>query len=361
MSTILLSGGGSAGHLTPAIAIAEALKKKDPAVKTVFVCADREDETSLLKAAGFTYHTVRAGKFPRGFSVRMLTFPVLGIVALIESVLLLRSVRPDIVFSKGGYVSVPVCLAAFIMRIPVVLHASDSVPSLSDRCIGSIAIRICTGFPVDSWPQKLREKIIVTGNPVREMIMTGSRAAAQRITTFSGRRPVLMVIGGSQGSRTINRVVEAAFDELLEVADVIHLTGAKKEIQKSHARYWSRPYVTEELPHLYAIADVVVTRAGAGVLAELAALKKPCVVVPLEGVAHDHQVYNADVLAAMGAAEVVREARIDTLLATVRLLLASKERQSKISAALHTLFPLDAAQTIAQVTLDVLHITPIQS
>lgn len=361
MPTILFSGGGSAGHLTPAIAIAEALKKKDPTVTTIFVCADREDETSLLKAAGLTYHTVRAGKFPRGFSVRMLTFPVLGVVALVESAFLLRRVRPDIVFSKGGYVSVPVCIAAFVMRIPVVLHASDSVPSLSDRCIGRIAKRICTGFQADAWPKNLRAKVTVTGNPVRAMVTTGSKAAAQRITAFSGRRPVLMIIGGSQGSLTINRAVEAAFDELLEVADVIHLTGAKKEIQKSHARYWSRPYVTEELPHLYAIADVVITRAGAGALAELAALQKPCIVIPLEGVAHDHQVRNAEVLAAAGAAEVLPEARIHDLLSVTRLLLASDERQRALGTALKQVFPADAALAIACVTLDVLHETPIQS
>lgn len=361
MPTILMSGGGSAGHLTPAIAIAEALRKKQGDIDTLFVCADRPDETALLIAAKLPYRTVHAGKFPRGVSLRLLTFPVLVCVALVESFLLLRSIRPSLVFSKGGYVSVPMCLAAGLMRIPVVLHASDSVPSLSDRFIGHIAKRICAGFPADSWPKYLQEKITVTGNPVRAMIVHGSRSAAQGITAFSGRRPVLLVIGGSQGSLAINRAIEHHFDALLDAADVIHLTGVGKAIDKSHARYFSRAYVTDQLPHLYAFADLVITRAGAGVIAELASLAKPCIIIPLEGVAHDHQLRNAELLASAGAAELLRESRIDDLPSSVRLLLNAPDRRRDMGTALKTLFPSDAALAIACVTLDVLHPAPIQS
>jgi UDP-N-acetylglucosamine--N-acetylmuramyl-(pentapeptide) pyrophosphoryl-undecaprenol N-acetylglucosamine transferase len=350
--TLLFCGGGSAGHLTPSLAVAEAVRQRHPGMRTVFVCAARSDETQLLKAAGLPYRTLHAGKAPDGLSLRLLTFPVLFVASLVQAVSILRDVRPRAVFSKGGYVAAPVCLAARILRIPVVLHSSDSVPNRSDLLTGRSAASICTGFPPDHWPERYRSKIAVTGNPVRRMIAGGSKAAAQRITGFSGRRPVVLVIGGSQGSVAINDAVAAQFDTLLDAADVIHLTGEGKGIGRSHARYWSRPYVTEELPHLYAMADVVVTRAGAGTLSELALLSKPAVIIPLAGVAGDHQVKNAAVLGAAGAAEVLAQDRIAALPDTVKALLASPDRRRCLGEALHAYFPADAAAKAAARLLD---------
>jgi UDP-N-acetylglucosamine--N-acetylmuramyl-(pentapeptide) pyrophosphoryl-undecaprenol N-acetylglucosamine transferase len=250
---------------------------------------------------------------------------------------------------------------AWMYRIPIVLHSSDSVPSLSDKLIGRIAQKICTGFPKNRWPKAFQKKIIVTGNPVRAMIHTGSKAAAQRITGFSGRRPTLMIIGGSQGSLTINHAVERHFEELLGMADIMHLTGSGKGIEKKHARYWSAPYVTGDLPHLYAAADVVLTRAGAGVLAELAALKKTAVIMPLEGVAHDHQTENAHMLEQAGAAEVLLEAHIEHLPSVIHHLLTSPKRREMLGSALSDFFPSGAAERIATTVLDVLRQTSLQS
>ncbi|MDD5055551.1 MAG: UDP-N-acetylglucosamine--N-acetylmuramyl-(pentapeptide) pyrophosphoryl-undecaprenol N-acetylglucosamine transferase [Candidatus Peribacteraceae bacterium] len=353
-SAILFCGGGSLGHITPSLAVWEELKKIDPGLSVVFLCADRSDERAILESSGIPFRTIHAGKFPRGFSIRLLTFPALFICSIIESAIALRSIKPSVIFSKGGYVSVPVCLAAYLFRIPIVLHASDSVPNISDRLIGRIARTICTGFPTDTFPSALRKKAIQTGNPVRSMIASGLRAAGQRITGFSGKRPVLMIIGGSQGSLALNEAVDLQFDRLVALADIIHLTGTGKELQRTHARYWARPSVIEELPHLYALADLVVTRAGAGTLSELSLLGKAAIVVPLTGVAHDHQLKNAEIPAAAGAIDLLKEERLAVLTEHVQSLLTNHDRRRMTGDTLRKIFPFDAARRIAGILLDVL-------
>jgi UDP-N-acetylglucosamine--N-acetylmuramyl-(pentapeptide) pyrophosphoryl-undecaprenol N-acetylglucosamine transferase len=354
LSTILFCGGGSLGHIAPSLAVFESIRKMQPDTHAVFICANRSDERAMLESAGMPFRTIRAGKFPRGFGIRLITFPFLFVCSIIESMVALRSIKPDIIFSKGGYVSVPVCLAAFTFRLPIILHTSDSVPNLSDRLIGRIARKICTGFPYDSFPPKLRQKAIRTGNPVRAMISTGLRAAGQRITGFSGKRPVLMIIGGSQGSVALNQAVDRQFDRLVNLADIIHLTGIGKEIQRTHARYWARPSVIDEMPHLLSLADVVITRAGAAALSELALLGKAAIVVPLTGIAHDHQLRNAEVLAAAGAIDLLKEERISILTEHADSLLKNHDRRRVMGDALRKMFPSDAASRIAGVVLDVL-------
>lgn len=361
MRTILFCGGGSSGHVVPSIAVAETLIKKDGELRASFVIADREDEKKLVHDAGFSYDVLRAGKFPRGLSFRLVTFPLLIMISLVQSVLLFRRLKPSLVFSKGGYISVPVCLIARFCRIPIILHASDSVPSMSDRLIGRIATIICTGFSDTQFPEKLRSKIQQTGNPIRSIISTASRDAGRRITGFSGNRPVVMIIGGSQGSRALNDHVKKCLEELLAMADVIHLTGQGKNSAHDHARYFAREFVTDELPHLYALADIVVTRAGAGALSELASLAKATIVVPLAGVAHDHQVRNAEALLKADACVVLREEHLSNLASVITDLLASRERKECLGKNFSAFFPRDAAEKISKTLLDVLEVTSLQS
>lgn len=349
------------GHITPSLAVAQALRVKDATVRPIFVCSNRREEIDVLHRAGVEYRAVNAGKFPRGFSLRIVSFPILFIASFFQSLGVIARDKPSLVFSKGGYVSVPVCVAAMLRGVPVVLHVSDSVPSLSDRFVGRFARRICTSFPVDTLPPFLRTKAVQTGQPVRPIILQGSRAAGQRITGFSGRRPVLLVTGGSQGSVALNKAIEDHFKELIDLADIIHITGEGKSTSVVHARYVTRTYAHDEMPHFYALADIAVTRAGVGTLAELGALKKAAVVVPLEGVAHDHQVRNAECLAYGGAADHLPQSEIEKLPHRVSSLLSDAERRLRLGAALHALFPSDAAANAAQVILDVLTPSPIQS
>lgn len=350
--TIVFAGGGSGGHVTPGIAVAETLARACPSCRSIFFCADHDAETSLIALAGFEYRTIRAAKFPRGLSHRLLIFPLLFPLSVIKAWLLLAEYTPSIVFSKGGYTSVPVCVAAWMRGIPILLHCSDSVPSLSDWLIGTVARTVCTGFPPDAFPETLQKRAVQTGNPVRLMIAEGSKAAGLRITGFSGRKPVLLIIGGSQGSKTLNETLDAHFQSFIEVADIIHLTGEGKGIARTHARYVALSRVTEELPHLYALADLVVTRAGAGVLSELAAGRKAAIVVPLPGVAHDHQVSNARALEAKGAVVVLSQDRMKNLFFTVNEMLADAGRRESLGQALHDALPTDAASRIAKIILD---------
>ncbi len=353
-NVIIFSGGGSSGHLMPSLAVADAVTKKNPAFTPLFICSSRADEVEALTAAGQKFVIIHAGKFPRGFSPRIISFPFLFVISFIESLVHVLRTRPVLIMSKGGFVSVPVCLAGFVVRVPVVLHSSDSVPSLSDRIIGRIARTICTGFPESAFPTSLQKKAVQTGNPVRPSVFEGSHAAGQRITGFSGRRPVLMIIGGSQGSVALNEAIEKNFQALLDLADIIHLTGEGKMINRQHARYFPRTTVLAELPHLYGFADLVVTRAGAGVLSELAALKKAAIVVPLPGVAHDHQVKNAEFLATRQAVEFLAQDRLSDLPFVVSTLLGDSAKRAAMGEALSKALPANAAAKVAEMILDVL-------
>lgn len=359
--TILFAGGGSLGHLVPSLAVLGELKKMRHDTRAVFVCADRREETERLLQAGYSFHVLRAPKSPRGFSLSLLAFPTSFIASCRQAKKILREVRPDVVFSKGGSVSVPVCLMAKFLRIPIVLHESDSVMSVSTKFIAKFATVICTGFPVTILPSRYKTIARHTGNPVRAELRTASVSAGKRITGFSGRRPVVMIIGGSQGSVALNNAVSTALTELLNLADIIHLTGVGKMKTASHARYFVRPSVTDDLPHLYAISDVVVSRAGAGVLSELSALGKPAIIIPLTGVAHDHQLRNAEYLRKEDAVLLLPQEHIATLGTVIETLLDDESRRKKLGSALQRAFPSDAAKTIASIVLAEASSSQIQS
>lgn len=352
--TVLFCGGGSVGHVAPSLAVAQALTKHSQGIRTVFICMKRSEEIELLTHAGVRFSTLPPLRVPSMYSPRVFLFPFSFLRAFLRSLAVLRREHPDVVFSKGGTVSIPVCLAAWCKRIPVVLHESDSILSRSGFFLARIARKVCTGFVIDRLPSGIRQKVVHTGNPVREEILRGSRSAGQRITRFSGRRPVLLVIGGSQGAASLNKVVEKSFEKLIDLADIIHLTGAGKAISRTHARYFARPFVTEELPHLYALADLAVTRAGAGTLSELAVLGKPAIVVPLTGVAHDHQLKNAVILAGNGAMEFLKQEELALLPGRVATLLQDRQRLKFLGENLSGFFPADASGNIAKVLLDVI-------
>ncbi len=354
--TILFVGGGSLGHVMPGVAVCDAMQKVSPDITPVFLCAPREEETAYLASKGLRHATINAGKFPRGLSVRWITFPVLFVLSFIQSLRIVKREHPAAVFSKGGFVSVPVCLAARLKGVPVVLHESDSVMGMANGMIAKIAAKVCVGFPPDEKSSKSEvrnPKIVFTGNPVRPEVLTGSRDEGLRITGFSGTRPVIMVTGGSQGAAALNQAVVTQIDALLAVGDVIHLTGKGKTGADARAGYWKAESVFAELPHLYAAADVVVTRGGAGAVSELAALSKAAIVVPLRGLAGDHQWKNSTLLADAGAAMLLPQEELTGLGMAVRSLVDNKTAQKTLGERLHGFFPQDAASKIAHAVLDV--------
>lgn len=259
---------------------------------------------------------------------------------------ILREKRPSVVFSKGGYMSVPVCWAAHRLKIPIMLHESDVISGWANRLVARWADVICLGTLETTPPGP---KYAVTGNPVDPGITQGSRDDGLGLTGLSGTRPILLVLGGSQGSLSINEVIAANLDALLAVCDIIHITGkGKRTIRRSQEGYWQVPFAFEELPHLYALADLAVSRAGANTIADLAANGIPAILVPLRGVAHDHQERNARQAETSGGCIVLEQHLLNReLVSTVQKLLEPRE-QARMSHAIRSLFHPDATRQIAE-------------
>jgi UDP-N-acetylglucosamine--N-acetylmuramyl-(pentapeptide) pyrophosphoryl-undecaprenol N-acetylglucosamine transferase len=232
------------------------------------------------------------------------------------------------------------------MGIPIILHESDAVGGLANRLVARWATTICSGFA----PAKNEPRIQFTGNPVSASITRGEKERGFALTGFSGTRPILLILGGSQGSLAINEAVVAHLGDLLTLCDIIHITGeGKRIIQGTRHGYWQIPFAFEELPDLYAIANLALSRAGASTLAELAANGIPAILVPLRGVAHDHQEKNARRAEQTGGCVVLEQEDLpSTLVGTVRSLLPSDVRR-KMGESLRTLHAPDAARQIVEV------------
>ncbi len=349
-SVIVFCGGGSGGHLVPSVAVAQELIKKNSDVTPVFFCSPRRDEHELIERMKWKAHSVHAGKFPSGFTYRWLTFPILFPLSLLESLLLLLRVRPKKIFSKGGYVSVPVCIVAWALRIPIVLHESDAVPGKGNKLIAKLARRICLGFPMSS-ENPATKKTVYTGNPVRADMALGLREEGLRIAGFSGEKPVLLVLGGSQGAQALNDAVIRHHEELLRMCDIIHITGAGKSVKLTRDGYRQYEFVDAQLAHFYALCDLALTRAGAGTLSELALVSKPAITVPLEGVAHDHQVTNARILERCDAVSFLPQNNLRNLPDHVSTLLGDATKRASLGASLHRFFPPNAADRIADILI----------
>ncbi len=326
---ILLVGGTSAGHLAPMVAVAEALEAIQPGIALSFVCSDKPSDAAFLK---FENRSAHALPLPR----RNLAFPFTFLRAFMRSFAILGAEHPDVVFSKGSAVSVPLCYAARIRGIPVVLHESDAVMGKANRWIKIIAQKVCLGFErenrgesVESSAKEksettlypLSSRFVVTGNPVRSRILHGNKEEALRITGFSGTRPILLVMGGSQGAKAINEAVAKNLDAILETCDVIHLTGTGKTVANNKPGYHTTEFGSDVLPHFYAATDLAVSRAGAGSIAEFAACSIPAILIPIKGLAGDHQVMNAEVAAKTGATITLTQENIGDLPSTIASLL----------------------------------------
>lgn len=310
-SRILFIGGGSIGHIAPCIAVWRAVQKMDNNSEVRFICSSRSEEADFLRT-----ETIPFVAFP----VRNPTplHPIQFLKCLRLSMREIATFKPTVIFSKGNALSVPVALAALMKGVPVIVHESDAVSGRANRIVGLWAKKICVGFPGKTDEAK-SGKILFTGNPVREEVTKGNRERGLSITGFSGAKPILLVMGGSQGSKALNEAVIQLLPELLKTMDVIHLTGAGKAGAAEQLGYWKREFVREELADLYACSSVALSRAGAGAIAELSACNIPMMLVPLRGVGHDHQRINAERMAERGLATHLPEERLRSeLLSTIQ-------------------------------------------
>jgi UDP-N-acetylglucosamine--N-acetylmuramyl-(pentapeptide) pyrophosphoryl-undecaprenol N-acetylglucosamine transferase len=275
---IVFTGGGTAGHVTPNIALIEPLLSEGWDVH--YIGSDSGMEKDLIAGiGGVTYHGISTGKLRRYFSWQNFIDPFRVIKGYFQAKKLVRDIRPDVIFSKGGFVSVPVVLGAG--KVPVVAHESDFSPGLSNRIASRFTDKVCVSFE-DTLPHVPHGKGFFTGTPIRPALYAGSRERARAFTGLSGEKPVLLVMGGSLGAQKLNELLRAALPELNETFDVIHLCGrGKNDCDCVACGYMQYEYIDRELPDLFALADVVLSRAGANSVFELLALNKPSVLVPL--------------------------------------------------------------------------------
>lgn len=332
MKRIVLTGGGTAGHVTPNIALLPRLRDADYEIS--YIGSFDGIEKKLIQTQGIPYYGISSGKLRRYFDVKNFTDPFRVIKGFAEASRLMKQLKPDVVFSKGGFVSVPVVMAARRHHIPVICHESDLTPGLANKLSMPSATKVCCNFPETM--QYLPEgKAVLTGCPIRRELMEGDRAAALTMTGFTPDKPVLMVMGGSLGAAAVNEAIRGALPELLEHWQIIHLCGKGKldESLNGTKGYVQYEYIQKELADLFALCDIVVSRAGANAICELLALRKPTLLIPLSAKAsRGDQILNARSFERQGFSMVIEEEALtkETLLKAVTEL--ESHRQDYIHA-----------------------------
>ncbi len=308
---IVLTGGGTAGHVTPNLALLPGLKKKGYLVH--YIGSVNGIEKQLAEREGLTYHSVQTGKLRRYLDLKNMTdiFRVAG--GVFQAFSVLGKIKPDIVFSKGGFVSCPVVWAAWLRHIPVIIHESDMTPGLTNRLSIPFARKVCYTFP-ESAGHIPGNKGILTGLPVRDAILAGDRLKGLELCGFKGSKPVMVIMGGSQGSEKINTVTWNSLKELLKVFDICHICGSgnKKTDYSSINGYVQFEYINEELADIFAMSDIFISRAGATALFEILALRKPSLLIPLSRkVSRGDQILNARSFEKSGYCVVMEEEEIN--------------------------------------------------
>lgn len=310
MKHIVLTGGGTAGHVTPNIALMGRLKEQGYQIS--YIGSYNGIEKTLIEELGIPYYGISSGKLRRYFDLKNFTDPFRVLKGFSEARKLLKQLKPDVIFSKGGFVTVPVVVAAGRLKIPAIIHESDMTPGLANKlCIPS-AVKVCCNFP-ETKAHLPEGKAVVTGTPIRPELLQGDADKGRAFTGFTSEKPVIMIIGGSLGAQAVNDAVRRILPELLKDFQVVHLCGkGKRDDSKNDLKgYVQYEYIESELADLFAMADIVISRAGANAICELQALKKPNLLIPLSANAsRGDQILNARSFEKQGFSMVLEEEAI---------------------------------------------------
>lgn len=310
MKKIVLTGGGTAGHITPNLALVPTLREMGYDI--TYIGSYNGMEKEMAERAGLEYKGISSGKLRRYFDWKNFSDPFRVMKGFTEAKKLMKELRPDVVFSKGGYVTVPVVRAAHRYHIPVIIHEADLTPGLANKLSASSASYICCNFP-ETLAYLPKEKAVLSGSPIRAELLTGDKAAGLARAGLSGDKPLLMIIGGSLGSVHVNNMVRGALPLLLPRFHVLHLCG-KGNLDPSlegTEGYVQQEFANEELADYYAAADLLISRAGANVICELLALKKPNLLIPLpRSASRGDQILNARSFEKQGFSMVLEEEEI---------------------------------------------------
>ena len=342
MKTVAFTGGGTAGHVLPAVPVMRALERRG--VEVVFIGGAGGLEKRYLEGlGGVRYFGIASGKLRRYWSWRNLTDVVRVLRGIWQSLRLLGKIRPGVVFSKGGHLSFPVALAAWVRGIPVVAHESDFSPGLANRLAMPFLSALCTSFPMQR-PASLRGELVHTGSPVRPELLAGSPERGRKLLRAPAGRPVVLVTGGSLGADALNALVVEAAPELVRHCCLVHVCGPGKSAGLSLAGYRGYEYVGAEWGDMLAAADLVVSRAGSNTLFELLSLGKPNLLIPLPARAsRGDQIQNADFAAGAGYSRVVRQEGLEAgaLVNAVLDMLSEKDAWAALLAGFEALPSVD--------------------
>ncbi len=349
---ILFTGGGTLGPVTPLLAVAAEWRKRDPHVKLTWVGTPDGPERVLVEAAKIPFVALSSPKLHRHKPWTWPFIPFAFVASCFRSFTILREAEPTLVMSAGAYVSVPVVWMAALLRIPSWIHQLDVEVGVANKLMAPVAKRISM-----TWEENIRDfgaqKSIVVGAMIRPFLRLGDAQTARELLILSKEKPTVFVIGGGTGAASMNEMFAVIGHELIRHANVIHLTGRGKMLTSLEAigdGYVAREFMGEGIADAFAVADVVVCRAGMGTIAEAVALGKPTILIPIPG----HQEANAKALADRGAAEVLSHLTPQTLLQSILRLVEQPERREALSTKIRTVFPTNGDERIVHEAIRIL-------
>lgn len=376
---ILFAGGGTAGHIFPIIAVVREIRRIYPSANLRFLYLGPKDEfgSILLSQEGIKIKTILAGKIRRYLGFKEIFKNVIDILLKIpigfcQAFFHIFFFAPDIIFSKGGYGSFSTILAGWILRVPIFLHESDAVPGLINVFLTKFALEIFVSFPIRKTEYFPLKRIVSVGNPIRREILEGSKEKAKKLLKLTLEKPVILILGGSQGAQRINDKILEILPEFLKTFEVLHQCGAKNfaevkseasvVIGKNLKKYYHLfPFLQEEeLKQAYGAALLIVSRAGSGTIFEISAIGKPSILIPLPEAAQNHQIKNAYAYAENGACLVIEEANFTPhfFLEKLKYLFSHPKELKKMTKAAKEFAKPEAAKVIAQYLVDYLTPTP---
>jgi len=328
---IVLTGGGTAGHVTPHLSLIPRLREMGYEIH--YIGTSGIEKQMIAKIPDIQYHEVKSGKLRRYFSWQNFIDPFKVLWGAVQSMAAIAKIKPDVCFSKGGFVSVPVVVGAWLCRVPTVCHESDLTPGLANRICTRFAKKVCTTF--SECAKAIGAKGVHTGTPLRPELFQGSRASGLALAGFDGSKPVLLMTGGSLGAQSVNKCLRESLPSLLPHMDVLHLCG-KGNLDESlmdTKGYCQKEFLSEEMPDALAVADIVLSRAGSNTLSELLALQKPMLLVPYPlGASRGDQIQNAKSYASQGLARVLMQEDMTAQTMTDGLIKLLEQKEALLKA-----------------------------
>lgn len=358
---ILMIGGGSGGPVSPLLAVANKIKETHPTAKFLFVGTKNGPEKMMAQGMKIPFVAIASGKFRRYFSWKNFISPFFVFTGFFQSLKILKTFRPDCILGAGSFVQVPLTWAAWVLKIPVVLHQQDIVPGLANKLSELTAKKITVTFETSIrdfsnnlgfFYKRQSEKIMLTGNPFREELKEGDRERALKKFGFSGALPTLLVLGGGTGAEFINTLITDSLPELCKTVQIIHSTGKGKFLSKKNNNYFATEFLnTQDLADAYELAEIVISRAGLATITELANLKKVSIIVPMPS---SHQEYNVAFLLSQHACIGLTQKRLNSknLVALIKKLIFNYDVQEMLKDNIGKIMPKNAAKKIADIVIN---------